>query len=97
MLLVKLLGGSLKEQIAALLHDASHTAFSHFTDYVFNNHGQQIYHEKVKEDYLSKTEIPSILKKRVLNWVGILIEDKQHLILEQYMPYLYADCLSFFS
>ncbi|MBT2713840.1 HD domain-containing protein [Pseudomonas sp. ISL-88] len=30
MLLIKKLGGSLEKQIAGLLHDVSHTAFSHY-------------------------------------------------------------------
>ncbi|MGL5642811.1 MAG: HD domain-containing protein, partial [Paraclostridium sp.] len=34
MLLIRMLGGSLKEQIAGLLHDISHTAFSHVIDFV---------------------------------------------------------------
>jgi HD superfamily phosphohydrolase len=38
MILVSRLGASLDEQIAALLHDVSHTAFSHVVDYVFNGH-----------------------------------------------------------
>ena len=37
MLLIKKLGGSVEEQIAGLLHDVSHTAFSHVIDYVFDN------------------------------------------------------------
>jgi HD superfamily phosphohydrolase len=36
MLLVKKLGGTVEEQIASLLHDISHTAFSHVVDFVFN-------------------------------------------------------------
>ena len=38
-LLVKNAGASDKEQIAALLHDASHTAFSHTADFLFKNKG----------------------------------------------------------
>src|SRR4051812_29346399 len=45
MLLVRRLGGSLQEQIAALLHDVSHTVFGHVIDYVFNDHLGQRYHE----------------------------------------------------
>src|SRR3974377_2195743 len=36
---------SLEEQIAALLHDVSHTAFSHVIDYVVDGHDRQSYHE----------------------------------------------------
>src|SRR5262245_37777798 len=43
MLLVQRLGGSLAEQIAALLHDTSHTAFSHVIDYVVDGHHEQSY------------------------------------------------------
>jgi HD superfamily phosphohydrolase len=49
MLLVRQLGGSLREQIAALLHDVSHTAFSHVIDYVLNDHDGQSYHDEMKE------------------------------------------------
>ncbi|HEY0175824.1 MAG TPA: HD domain-containing protein, partial [Pedobacter sp.] len=35
MLLIRMLGGTELEQIAGLLHDISHTAFSHVGDYVF--------------------------------------------------------------
>jgi HD superfamily phosphohydrolase len=45
MVLVGNLGGSRMEQIAALLHDVSHTAFSHVIDYVFENHDGQNYHD----------------------------------------------------
>lgn len=46
MLLVKKLGGSVEEQIAGLLHDVSHTAFSHVIDYVFDNEDES-YHEEI--------------------------------------------------
>lgn len=46
MLLVKKLGGSVEEQIAGLLHDVSHTAFSHVIDYVFDNRNES-YHEEI--------------------------------------------------
>ena len=52
MLLVRRLGGSLEEQIAALLHDVSHTAFSHVIDYVVDGHDRQSYHEEWKEAHL---------------------------------------------
>ena len=57
MLLVRRFGASLDEQIAALLHDVSHTAFSHVIDYVFNDHDHQSYHEEKKEQFISGSDI----------------------------------------
>src|SRR3990167_3900982 len=34
MILLRILGASLEEQVAGLLHDVSHTAFSHIVDWV---------------------------------------------------------------
>ena len=55
MLLVRRLGATLEEQIAALLHDVSHTAFSHVIDYVFDEHVTQGYHEEHKLEYVAGT------------------------------------------
>src|SRR5688500_7796340 len=45
MLLVRRLGAAVPEQMAALLHDVSHTAFSHVIDYVYGSHDSQSYHD----------------------------------------------------
>ena len=57
MLLIKILGGSLEEQIAGLLHDVSHTAFSHVIDFVFENK-EEDYHEKIYSSVIKESEIP---------------------------------------
>lgn len=62
MLLIKQLGGSLEEQIAGLLHDVSHTAFSHVIDFILENKAED-YHEEIFIDVIKKSEIPIILKK----------------------------------
>lgn len=51
MILAKKLGGDESVQIAALLHDISHTAFSHIADLIFEN-PQQSYHDDLREDFL---------------------------------------------
>mgnify|MGYP001124669790 CR=1 FL=1 len=56
MLLIKKLGGSLEEQIAGLLHDISHTAFSHVIDFVFENKDED-YHEKIYHQIIADSEI----------------------------------------
>ncbi|NCD70131.1 HD domain-containing protein [Mucilaginibacter agri] len=86
--LVKLLGGGLGEQIAALLHDVSHTAFSHVADYVFD-HNDEDYHETIFDEVINQSEIPAILRKYGLNSEFLFKQD--YAILEQPLPQLCAD------
>jgi len=95
MLLARRLGAGLPEQIAALLHDVSHTAFSHVIDYVFDGHDSQSYHEEEKEAYLAQTDVPAILARHGYDWRDFLHEDAYPL-LEQPAPRLCADRLDYF-
>ncbi len=95
MLLVRRLGANLDEQIAALLHDVSHTAFSHVIDYVFDGHIDQNYHDDHKIDYVAHTDIPTVLTKHGLRWMDYMEEDSFPL-LEQPSPQLCADRLDYF-
>ena len=95
MVLVGKLGGSRKEQIAALLHDVSHTAFSHVIDYVFENHDGQNYHDEHKERYMAGTDLPATLAQVGLDWRDFL-EESQYPLLEQAAPRLCADRLDYF-
>lgn len=95
MLLVRRLGANINEQIAALLHDISHTAFSHVIDFVFNDHNEQSYHEEKKIEFVSNTDIPEILKKHNMDWQQFMDED-QFSLLEQPSPALCADRLDYF-
>jgi len=63
MLLLRMLGASEEEQIAGLLHDASHAAFSHLYDWVLQSRGKEDHQDSVHFEKLSKTELPAILKK----------------------------------
>ena len=74
MLLVKRLGASVEEQVAALLHDVSHTVFSHVIDNVFDSALSQSYHDQVKEAYADKTEIPTVLTQFGYDWKHVLEE-----------------------
>lgn len=95
MLLVRHLGASLEEQIAALLHDVSHTAFSHVIDFVFNDHSGQSYHEEKKREFIANTDIPGILRNYDMDWRDFIDEEKFEL-LEQASPALCADRLDYF-
>src|SRR5258708_27109353 len=61
-LLLGRLGAERREQIAGLLHDISHTAFSHAVDFVFAS-DEQDHHEGLKPEFLSRPDIASALAK----------------------------------
>lgn len=92
MLLIRMLGGSELEQIAGLVHDISHTAFSHVADYVFNNK-EENYHEQVFEPVLLDSNIPEILENYGYSIDQIL--KSSFSLLEQPLPYLCADRLDY--
>jgi len=90
MLLTRKLGGSLQEQAASLLHDVSHTAFSHVIDFVFGTPQKQAFHDEWKAHYVAKTDLPEIAERHGVDISGLIDED-QYSILEQPKPRLCAD------
>ncbi|MEO1448852.1 MAG: HD domain-containing protein [Bacteroidota bacterium] len=61
MLLIRRLGGSMTEQVAGLLHDMAHTAFSHLIDYVLEIPDED-YHEKRHKIVLQDPELGKVLR-----------------------------------
>lgn len=90
MLLIRKLGGSLEEQIAGLLHDVSHTAFSHVIDFVLEQL-EDSYHEKIFHQVVETSEVPQILKKHGYSYEDLLSDDEKWTLLEQPAPELCAD------
>ncbi|MGG0386095.1 HD domain-containing protein [Priestia endophytica] len=93
MLLIRKLGGSLEEQIAGLLHDISHTAFSHVIDFVLDNE-EQDFHDQIFEKTIQQSEIPSVLQKHGFDFSSIVPIEKWSL-LEQPLPFLCADRIDY--
>ncbi|HEX6258011.1 MAG TPA: HD domain-containing protein [Candidatus Saccharimonadales bacterium] len=94
MLLLGKLGASEEEQIAGLLHDVSHTAFSHVIDWVVGEGGAEGYQDEQHENYILKSEIPSILEKH--NYSVERITDYHHFgLLERDSPDLCADRIDY--
>jgi len=91
-MLIRMLGGSELEQIAGLLHDISHTAFSHVGDYVFDN-TEEDYHEKIFAEVLCRSEVPDVLLNYGYNVNQTLYGTFN--ILEQPLPALCADRLDY--
>ena len=94
MLLIRRLGGSLEEQIAGLLHDVSHTAFSHVIDFVLENKAED-YHEQIYPCMITDSEIPQILSHYGFDSSVILFDHSQWTLLEQQAPDLCADRIDY--
>lgn len=95
-LLLRQYGAKLEEQIAGLIHDVSHSAFSHCIDYVLAE-GSQTEHshqDNVFEGYVKKSTIPSILKKYGYDSDYILNDDNFPLK-ETQLPDLCADRIDY--
>lgn len=93
MLLIKKLGGNIEEQIAGLIHDISHTAFSHLIDYVFEIE-EENYHEKKYEEVLGDKELINVLKKNGFESSNFL-DLEQYQMLEYPLPNLSADRIDY--
>ncbi|MGN9866695.1 HD domain-containing protein [Bacillus swezeyi] len=94
MLLIRKLGGSLEEQITGLLHDVSHTAFSHVADDVFQMDDED-YHERVFENRVRNSDIPDILDTYGFTSEEILYDVHKWTLLEQPAPALCADRIDY--
>ena len=88
MLLVRQVGGSLLEQVAALLHDVAHTALSHVVDVAFPEHSS--FHETYKREYVRGTHLPRLLREHGIAWESVM-EEADFPLLEQPAPQLCAD------
>ncbi len=94
--ILKKYGASIEEQIAGLLHDTSHTVFSHVGDRVFKiSDFKKSYQDKVHEWYLKQTEIPKILKKHNFDFDVVSDEKNAYLMLEQSRPDLCVDRIEY--
>ncbi len=83
-----------REQVAGLLHDISHTAFSHAVDFVFTSQ-EQDHHEQLKPLMLERPDLA-----RALAGLGYapsdFFDDSIYPLLEQPIPWLCADRLDYF-
>src|SRR3990167_7517853 len=74
MLLLRRYGASVEEQVAGLLHDVPHTAFSHIIDFAIGKVHKQTFHEDHKERIIMESEIPNILAKYKINLKRVINE-----------------------
>ena len=95
-LLLRKYNASLEEQIAGLLHDISHYAFSHVIDYILKEGDteKQDLQDRSKKKFFLNSTIPSILEKYGYDWEYIA-EEEHFSLLEQSLPDICADRLEY--
>ncbi|MBX6315576.1 MAG: HD domain-containing protein [Isosphaeraceae bacterium] len=93
-LLLQRLGAGRREQVAGLLHDISHTAFSHAVDFVFASE-EQDHHEGLKPVFLHRPDLEAALGR--LGYAPEeFYDDSVYPLLERPLPWLCADRLDYF-
>lgn len=94
--ILRLKGCSLQEQVAGLLHDVSHTVFSHVVDWVFSKeHQEEDYQNEIHETFLQKTELGGILSEHSLSAKDVLPLEELFPVLDQPLPGLCADRIDY--
>jgi len=93
MMLLRIKGASVEEQAAGLLHDVSHTTFSHAIDFVYKNEKHD-FHEKYHDKIIKESEIPLIIHNSGFELERIL-EEKNFPLLEKSSPDLCADRIDY--
>lgn len=95
-LLLKRFGAPLEEQIAGLIHDVSHSAFSHCIDYVLaaGSQKEQNHQDNAFDAYVKASEIPSILERYGFDPLSLL-DDSRFPLKERELPDLCADRIDY--
>jgi uncharacterized protein len=87
---------SIEEQIAGLLHDVSHTVFSHVGDWIFEKENQdKDYQNDIHSLFLEKSGLSEILKKYNFTIDQVLPTEELFPALENSLPNLCADRIDY--
>jgi len=95
MLLLKQLGATEEEQAAGLLHDVSHTAFSHVIDWVVGTGKTEDYQDEHHAEIINGSEISMILNKHKIDVKKTANYHRYFPLLEKDIPNLCADRIDY--
>ncbi len=87
---------SLEEQIAGLLHDVSHTAFSHVGDWLFGREYQEEdYQTLTQKRFLKESGLETILNHYGYTVDQVLVKNQNFAMLDLSLPNLSADRIDY--
>ena len=84
----------IEEQIASLLHDIPHTAFSHVIDVVMND-ADNAYHDKFTKQVILASEIPGICARHNVS-IDKVLDKENYQLLENDLPDVSVDRWDYF-
>jgi uncharacterized protein len=95
-LLLKRYNASREEQISGLIHDVSHSAFSHTADYLFSegSGAEHNYQDDIFTEFIQNTDIPKIIAKYGLD-VAYILDEKNFPLQETELPDICADRIDY--
>ena len=95
-MLIRNYSAPLEEQIPGLIHDVSHSAFSHCIDYVLDvgSEKEHNHQDNFFDVYIRKTQIPEIIEKYGFD-PDYIFNDKNFPLEEKELPDLCADRIDY--
>ncbi len=94
--MLRTFGADLEEQVAGLLHDVSHTTFSHVADFIYGSVlDKYSYQDSIFKWYLSETGLLAVLEKHGLERVADFGNGVEYKMLKDDLPNLCADRLEY--
>src|SRR3989344_2660429 len=96
MLLLKKYRAPLEEQVAGLIHDVSHSAFSHGIDYILKRGTEktQAHQDNIHHDFIKQSGIPAILSRHGFD-LAYILDDSHFPLKETDIPDICADRLDY--
>ena len=95
-LLLQKYNATREEQIAGLIHDISHSAFSHTIDFLLKESSTKnmSHQDNIFNDYLFNTNIPQLIANYNID-IHKVLDTKTHPLLEKPQPELCADRIDY--